>query len=66
MSTLDSAAGSVAAAQEAAVMNQVMYAVAKKASDTNKQQGEAVVQLIDSAAALGKAIGAGKNFDAVG
>ena len=65
VSTIDSAAASVLAMQEAAMMNQIMFAVAKKASDATKVQGDAIVQMLESAAQLGKALGSGNNFDAI-
>lgn len=57
---------SVVQAQQADLLSQVQFAVAKKALDNAKVQGEAVVQLIQSAARVGKTAGAGENFDATG
>ena len=45
---------------------QVSMAVVKKGLDAQKVQGEAAVQLLEAAAQLSKAIGMGRNFDAVG
>ncbi len=44
----------------------VGIAVAKKGLDAYEAQGEAVVQLLEAAAQMSKAIGLGENFDAVG
>ncbi len=52
--------------QQAQLGYQVSMAVVKKGLDAQKVQGEAAVQLLEAAAQLSKAIGMGRNFDAVG
>lgn len=56
---------SVSAAQNSAVQMQLQVAVLAKQQAAVKQSGEAVVQLIDSAAQLGKSPDTGKDFDGV-
>jgi len=63
MSSIDSAVSSVSAAQQSAAQSQAAFAVAAKQLDATQQQGEAVVQLIDSAAQISKAVGKGHGFD---
>jgi hypothetical protein len=59
----DPAIQSVLSAQNSAVQNQIDVAVAKKQLSAVKQQGEAMVELLQAAAAIGKAVGRGANFD---
>lgn len=59
----DPALQSVLSAQNSAVQTQIDVAVAKKQLSAVKQQGEAVVELLQAAAAIGKAVGRGTNFD---
>ena len=54
----------VIAAQQSAVAQKIGYAVMAKQNDAMQQQGEAAAQLVEQAAQIGKAIGAGENFDA--
>ena len=57
---------SVSAAQQSAVQTQIQISLLAKQQAAVKQQGEAVVQLIEAAAQVGKSIDTGKTFDAVG
>jgi Putative motility protein len=59
------AACSVSQAQQSQLSAQISTAVARKALDAVKSQGEAVVALIDAAATIGKAPGRGGQFDGV-
>jgi hypothetical protein len=53
------------AAQSEAMSSQITFAVLKKQQDASKAQGEAAVQLLQSAAQAGKAIGKGNHFDRI-
>lgn len=53
-------------ARQASTQSQIQYTVAAKALQASKDQGEAIVSLIQSIAPQGKAIGQGTQFDAVG
>ena len=64
LSSIDPAIGSVIAAKESALQSQIAVALAEKALSSRQQQGDAIVQLIDNAANIGKAIGRGESFDA--
>lgn len=57
---------SVTAAQQSAMQAQIQISLLAKQQSAVKQQGEAVVQLIQAAGQLGKSIDSGKAFDAVG
>jgi len=61
-----SAASSVSSAQSDALSQQIGIALLKKQQDAAKQQGAAVVQLLQAAANISKAAGKGSGFDAVG
>jgi hypothetical protein len=56
----------VQAAQQGAVATEIAFAVAAKQQDALQAQGEAVVQLLEAAANLSKAIGRGHRLDAQG
>lgn len=56
----------VVQARQQSLDTQIQFAVARKALDMTKVQGDALVQLIEAAAGVGKAVGAGENFDALG
>ena len=60
----DPALQSVLSAQQCALQSQIQMAVASKQLGAAKQQGQAMVALINAAANVGKAIGQGANFDA--
>lgn len=64
MSSIDPAIQSLLNAQQGALQNQIGFAVAAKQMDAAKQQGDAMNALLEKAAQLSKAIGAGENFDA--
>ncbi|TWT85428.1 hypothetical protein Pla123a_02350 [Posidoniimonas polymericola] len=64
MST-DAAISSVIAAKQSQTQSQIGFALAKKSLDAQKAAGDAMVQLIESAGQLGKAVGKGHHFDAV-
>jgi hypothetical protein len=57
---------SVAAAQSSALQSQIGYAILGKQLTASKQQGEAVVKLLESAAKLSKSHSSGKQLDLVG
>jgi hypothetical protein len=59
-------AASPTSAQQSAVTAQVGIAVQKKQLDAMKQQGAAIVELLQTAAQLSKSLTTGKGFDAVG
>lgn len=61
-----SACSSVMAAQSEALTHQINFAVLRKQQEASKAQGDAAVQLLQSAANVGKAIGKGQRFDTVG
>jgi hypothetical protein len=60
------ASNSVTSAQSATLQYNINIALTKKSQDSAKSQGEGVVSLIKAAADLGKAVGKGQTFDAVG
>jgi hypothetical protein len=64
MSSIDPAIASVIAAKQSAVQSQIAVALADKSLDAAKQQADALVQLMSSAGATGKAVGRGGQFDA--
>lgn len=66
MSAIPQAAQQLIDVQQQAVQQQVAYAVAGKALDSVEQQGDAAVALVEQAAQLGKAVGAGGQFDKFG
>lgn len=55
---------SALSAQQGAMQSQIEMAIASKQLSAMKQQGQAVVQLLQAAANVGKAVGRGANFDA--
>ena len=65
MDSIDPAISNLLAARQNAMQTQAAFAVAAKSLAAQKQQGEAMAQLIDAAAQLGKALGRGGAFDAV-
>ncbi|MFI4874472.1 MAG: hypothetical protein ACIALR_04015 [Blastopirellula sp. JB062] len=66
MTGLDPAVSSVLAAKDAQTRTQIDFAVAKKGQDATKQQGDAMVALIESAGRIGKEAGKGISLDAFG
>jgi hypothetical protein len=60
----DCATSSVSSAQQAALQFQIGVAVARQQQDAAKVQGDAVIQLLQAAAALSKSTTSGGNFDA--
>ena len=56
---------SVSAAQNSAVQMQIQVSLLAKQQSAAKQSGEAVVQLIEAAAQVGKSLDTGKQFDGV-
>jgi hypothetical protein len=66
MPAIDPTARSLLAATEAAQAIQIAYAIQGKALDVAKQKGQAAIQLLESAAQVGKAVDAGSMFDAMG
>ena len=65
MSSIDGAISSVLAAKDSALKTQIGYAIAGKQLDAQQQQGDAVNQLLETAAKLAKSIGTGGGFDGV-
>ncbi len=65
MHSIDTAISNLLAAQQTAVQTQAAFAVASKSLSAQKQQGEAMVQLIEAVAQMGKALGRGQSFDAI-
>jgi len=63
MSLVDSLASSFTAIKNSQTNDAVNYAVAGKQLDAQKQQGDAAVKLIETAAQVGKSINTGSNFD---
>lgn len=59
------AIASVSAAQQGALQSQISAAVAKKQLNAIELQGQAAVELLQSAAQLSKAAGRGGSFDGV-
>ncbi len=66
MSSIDGAIASVLAAKDTALKFEVATTVAAKSLDAQRQQGDAINQLISQAAQLSKEVGKGGNFDGVG
>ena len=64
MSSIDPAIASVIAAKQSALQSQIAVALAEKSLSATQQQGDAIVQLINDAGNLGKALGRGTQFDA--
>lgn len=62
---MSDAVAAVTHARQAALAQQISTAVAKKQLDATEAQGEAVNQLLKSAAALSKSLATGGTFDAV-
>ena len=65
MDSIDPAIPSLLAAKQIAIQTQAAFAVAAKSLAAQKQQGDAMVQLIEAVAQLGKALGRGQLLDAV-
>ncbi|MAT69268.1 MAG: hypothetical protein CMJ58_07045 [Planctomycetaceae bacterium] len=63
--SVDAAIDSVLAAQNAATRTQIDVALLAKGQDAAKAQGDAVVQMLNAAAQIGKAIGKGEILDAL-
>lgn len=62
---IDPATDSLMQAQQGALHSQISVALQKKQLDALKQQGAALVELLEAAAALSKAVGKGDQFDAI-
>ena len=60
---IDPATQSVLSAQQVALQTQIQYALAAKQQSAVKQQGAAVVELLQQAANMAKSAGQGANFD---
>ena len=65
-STIDSAVSSVIAAKQTALYSKIATSIASKNLQAAKQQGEAVVELIDAAAEINTDSKKGHGFDAHG
>lgn len=59
------AINSVLQAKQTSLDSQVQMAVARKALDIAKVQGDALNQMLAVAARIGKGVGTGENFDAI-
>jgi hypothetical protein len=66
MSSIDSSVRGVLASQQSAMASKISTTVMAKSLDAAKQQGDAMVGLIEAAAELGKSLNSGKTFDATG
>ncbi len=65
MSSIDSSITGLIAAQQASLNSNISITVAAKQLDAYKQQGEAVVSLLDTAVQLSKEAGKGGQIDSV-
>lgn len=65
MGSIDPAISNLLAAKQNAIQSQAAFAVAAKSFSAQKQQGDAMVQLIEAAAQISKAVGRGESFDAI-
>jgi hypothetical protein len=63
---MDAAVNNAIQANQTSLESQIQFAVARKSLDSARIQGEALAQLIEVAAQIGKAVGAGEQFDAMG
>ena len=63
---MNDAVNSVMQARQVALDTQIQMAVARRALDTQEATGQALVALIDAAAGIGREVGLGEQFDAVG
>ena len=66
MSGLDPAISSVLAAKQSALQTQISFAIAGKQQQAVRQQGDAIVQLLQNIAAGGKVPNRGQSFDSAG
>lgn len=66
MTSVNGIAQTASAIAQSQVRNEVDMALAKKSLDVQKQQGDAAVQLIESAAQLSKSPGTGKLINTTG
>lgn len=58
-------ASAMSAIQQASVRTEISFALAAKQLDTQKQLGQAAVELIESAAQLAKEVGKGGQIDSI-
>ena len=65
MSTIDGSISGLIAAQQASLASNINISVAAKHLDAYKQQGEAVVSLLEGAVQLSKEAGKGGQIDSV-
>lgn len=66
MESISDPVQAVMAAQQSAVQSKIGYAVLAKQNDAMQEQGEAAAELVQQAAQLGRALGAGGKFDSLG
>lgn len=64
MSSIDSSITNLVASQRSAIRTEISYTVAAKQLDALEQQGEAAVELLESAVQLSKAPGKGGHVNA--
>lgn len=65
MSSIDSSISGLIAAQQASFASTISITVAAKQLDAYKQQGDAVVSLLEGAVQLSKEVGKGEQIDSV-
>lgn len=63
---MDAAISSVLQAKQSSLESQIQSSVARKSLDMTRLVGEGLVQMLEATAQLGKAVGAGEQFDALG
>ena len=66
MNSVNSAINAVMHAKNAAVQQQIGYALLAKSQTATKQQGQAALELLNAAAQLGKSPDKGQRLDVVG
>ena len=65
MSTIDSSITGLIAAQQASLYSNISIAIAAQQLDAYRQQGDAVVSLLEGAVQLSKETGKGSRIDSV-
>jgi len=66
MSSINTAINAVMHAKSSAVQQQIGYALLAKSQNATKQQGQAALELLNSAAQLSKSPDKGQQLDVVG
>ena len=65
MNGIDSAGANLLAAQQASLSSKISYAVAAKQLDAQQLQGQAALELLETAAQLATEVGKGSQIDAL-